>query len=59
MKTAIVTLAAGARMEPIAKLSIPLMMKYAENIKSDFIRLSPRLANKFQGILNYEKFQIF
>ncbi|TWB88554.1 MULTISPECIES: glycosyltransferase [unclassified Synechococcus] len=46
-------------MEPIAKLSIPLMMKYAENIKSDFIRLSPRLANKFQGILNYEKFQIF
>jgi len=24
-------------------------------IKSDFIALSPRLADKFQGILNYEK----
>jgi len=36
----------------LPSFSIPLMMKYAENIKSDFIRLSPRLANKFKN-LNY------
>lgn len=58
MKTAIVTLAAGSAMQPIAKLSLPLIMRYANRIGSDFISLSPVYSNRFLGILNYEKFQI-
>lgn len=59
MKTAIVTIAAGHKIAPIAKLSIPLMMQYAERIGSDFIRLSPTYSSRFLGIPNYEKLQIF
>ncbi len=45
-------------MEPIAKLSLPLMINYASRIGSDFISLSPVYSSRFLGVLNYEKLQI-
>ncbi|MEO1003771.1 MAG: glycosyltransferase [Cyanobacteria bacterium J06638_7] len=58
MKTAIATLAAGPKIKPIADLSLPLMIKYADRTGSDFVSLSPVYSNRFLGIPNYEKLQI-
>ena len=58
MKTAVVTIAAGSRIEPISRLSLPLMIKYADRIGSDFISLSPVYSERFLGVVNYEKLQI-
>lgn len=58
MKTAIATVAVGPKIKPIADLSLPLMIKYADRTSSDFVSLSPVYSNRFLGIPNYEKLQI-